>query len=374
MPSFEMKRAVVLVLGAAGLFACSSSDSASSADDGGASDAAPTEASTSNDGGDSGLDTTPITAPDDTWTWIDFPNSKCASGSPTGMAVNPHSGSTDLVIYMEGGGACSDATGCWGASPTAANLTGYTSATFATAPQKKYPILDRTVAMNPMSAMNMVYVPYCTGDMHDGTAEVDLQVSGVTKPTYFWGGKDIDMFLARLVPTFTGTKHVWSIGTSAGGFGSFLNFDRVARAFGTRVDILDDSGPPIPAKGGTNNANIIATWGVAIPSGCTGCNSLRSIFDFDRAAQPSSNYGFMSFASDTTISKDFGYAVAEFPAVLQTFSDSISADPHAFTYIVTNEPSHVVETDLTLEPEYFPWVTQMVQDDAAWKDGSYAHP
>jgi hypothetical protein len=370
-----VKYAAVSIAVAACALACgsSSNSASSSANDAGASDASSIEASTS-DGAADASDTTPITAPNDTWTWVDFPDSKCASGSPTGIAVNPHAGATNLMIYMEGGGACTDATSCWGAAPTANNLAGYDSTTFATAPQRNYPILDRSNTANPMSAMNMVYVPYCTGDMHDGTAEMDLQVSGATKQTYFWGGKDMDMFLARLAPTFAGTKHVWSIGTSAGGFGSFLNFDRIARAFGVRVDILDDSGPPIPAKGGTDNAKIFATWGVVIPSGCSGCNSLRSIFDFDRATQPSSNYGFMSFASDTTISKDFGYTVAEFPAVLQTFSDSLSADTHAFTFIVTNEASHVVESDTTLQAQYFPWITQMVNDDAAWKDGTYSHP
>ncbi len=36
----------------------------------------------------------PITATAETWSWVDFPDSKCASGAPTGMAVNSHGGAT----------------------------------------------------------------------------------------------------------------------------------------------------------------------------------------------------------------------------------------------------------------------------------------
>jgi len=354
------------------LAACSSSSPGSSAapsDDGGAIDTGAGDT-----GSDSGI-ANPIPAADDQWTWVDFPESKCASGTPTGIAVNPHAGATNLMFYFEGGGGCTDASTCWGPTPGARNLDGYDSTTFATAEQRGYPILDRTHAGNPMSAMNMVYIPYCTGDLHGGSAEVDLQVSGTTKPTYFWGAKDLDIFLERIAPTFAQTTHVWSMGTSAGGFGAFLDFDRISRAFpGVRVDIIDDSGPPIPPKGGSNNATAFAAWGLVPPAGCTGCNSLESIFAFDRKSQPASSFGFLSFTQDTTISRFFGYTVAEFPAVIDSFSSSLAGDPHAATYLVTNESSHVVESDPTLAPQYFPWLTQMVNDDSAWKNGGYAHP
>ena len=60
--------------------------------------------------------------------------------------------------------------------------------------------------------------------------------------------------------------------------------------------------------------------------------------------------------------------------VLDTFKTSIASDTNAATYIVTNEQSHVVESDLTLAPQYLPWITQMVTDDPAWTGGGYAHP
>ena len=313
----------------------------------------------------------PITAPADQWTWVDFPTSKCASGTATGIAINPHPGATDLLIYFEGGGGCTTGDTCWGATPKAANVMGYDATTFAASQQIKYPVLSRALAANPMKAMNMAYIPYCTGDLHGGTVEKDLTVNATTMPTYFWGANDMDLFLARLVPTFAATTtHIYLLGTSAGGFGTMLNFQRVAAAFNVRVDIIDDSGPPITPKGAVDNTGMFGAWGVQ----CGGCTTLQSIFLTDRAAQPNSEYGFLSFASDSTISVDFGYTVAEFPAVISTFTTSLANDPHAHSFVVTNKASHVVESDGTLIAQYMPWITQLVTDDAAWTDVTYQHP
>jgi hypothetical protein len=61
-------------------------------------------------GADSGSSTAPITGlPNDVWTWVDFPDSVCANGTPTGIAINPHAGAMNLMIYFEGGGDCVDA-------------------------------------------------------------------------------------------------------------------------------------------------------------------------------------------------------------------------------------------------------------------------
>lgn len=282
--------------------------------------------------------------------------------------MNPHAGADDVLIYLEGGGACANAATCWGAQPAAANVAGYDATVFATAKQRAYPALSRTLAANPFQAVNMVYVPYCTGDMHGGTKETDLVVNGVTKPTYFWGARDLDIFLARLVPTFAAAKRIWLAGTSAGGFGSVLVYSHVVSAFATRVDILDDSGPAIAAKSATDNAGSFSAWGFVPPSGCTGCTSHAAVLAFDRALQPQSRYGFLSFSEDTVISKDFGYTLDEYPGVLSAFfATSLANDANAKTFGVTTKQSHVVESDPASALTYLPWMTKMKNDDASWR-------
>jgi hypothetical protein len=269
---------------------------------------------------------------------------------------------------------------CWGPDPGATNLSGYDATTFAASKQLAYPALDRKTAGNPFAAMSLVYVPYCTGDMHSGTTVANLTASdGGTIRTYFYGARDMDVFLTRLVPTFPSIARVWILGTSAGGFGTYLNFPRIAAAFGVGTDIIDDSGPPLVAKGSTSDDNlgIFHIWGTVagLPSGCSTCKSLRDVLDYDLGVQegfsPPGEFAFLSFDQDTVISKDFGYALSEYPALMQTFSASLPDDGHVATLLVSNDPSHVVESDPSLTTVYLPWMRQMVTRSSAWADESY---
>ncbi|MEM6289248.1 MAG: pectin acetylesterase-family hydrolase, partial [Bacteroidota bacterium] len=46
------------------------------------------------------------------WTWIDVEGSVCRDGSATGIGVRLQDGADDLVIYLEGGGACFNGVTC----------------------------------------------------------------------------------------------------------------------------------------------------------------------------------------------------------------------------------------------------------------------
>lgn len=319
--------------------------------------------------------TAPIVASPDEWTWIDFAASRCASGTPTGLGINPHAGSTDLVIYLQGGGQCTTGATCWGTSPTATFLDGYGADEFARFGPPAFALLDRASSANPLRAANMVFVPYCTGDLHAGTREIDLQAGGMTKPTYFWGGSDLDVFLKRLAPTFPDVRHVWLVGASAGGFGTFLSFDRVARAFGSaRVDILDDSGPPILASGATHNGDL-AYWGYETPSSCAApCDTYAAVVTAARQQQPSSRIGYLLFAEDSTLWSRFHYpTIEDYAGAIDAFTAGLS-DPNQAAFVVRNEQAHVVESDHSLDAQDLPWIQAMVTDDPAWASASYTHP
>ncbi len=322
-----------------------------------------------------------IVAPADQWTWVDFPDSHCAIGSTTGLGINPHAGATSLLIYFEGGGSCHDAETCFGSMPTAKDTLGYGPTQFAAAAQRNYPVLNRTDAGSPFAEMNMVYVPYCTGDLHAGDQVSQLPLAdGGTIATHFVGAANVRAYLARLVPTFPGIERVWLLGTSAGGFGTFLNFDRVATAFGVGVDIIDDSGPAITEPGAPDNHGLFAVWNLVPPAGCAGCTSLREILNYDLQTQqnsgwnPSGQYGFLSYLEDTTIGPDFGYLLPDYATAMTTYSGSLPAAPQAATLLVSNKQSHVVESDPTLIPQYLPWMSAMVSRDAGWADVAYMHP
>jgi len=287
--------------------------------------------------------------------------------------VNPHAGAQQLLIYLEGGGACSDDTTCWGPSPGATNLTGFNGVTFSTDKEPHYPAFDRTPATgSPFAAMNMVFIPYCTGDMHSGETTASLSnADGGTTTTYFWGGRDMDIFLPRLVASYGSATRVYLLGTSAGGFGTMLNLERVATAFPAGVDILDDSGPAILSNHGTSNTALLTAWGTPRPSGCPSpCDKFSDFLAYDLTLQagfsPTGRFGFLSFEEDTTIAPDFGYSIAQYPGVLATFVATLPGPPATATYLVANHQGHVVESDLSLAPDYLVWMGEMVSRSAAW--------
>ncbi len=180
----------------------------------------------------------PITAPDNTWTYMDIADTKCRDGSTAGLAVSLNSKSDKVMIFLQGGGACFDSLTCL-ANP--ANAAGQKAAVTTG-------IFDRTNAANPVKDWNYVFIPYCTGDTFMGTNDNGM-VTGVTGVQHFMGRPNMEKFLNRIVPTFPKATQVLLTGISAGGFGAASNSYLVQRAFGsTPVTMLDDSGPPMSSK------------------------------------------------------------------------------------------------------------------------------
>jgi cysteine-rich repeat protein len=172
----------------------------------------------------------PLDTPPLEWTYVEVPGTTCMNGAVGGFGVSLSPGSDRVMIYLEGGGACFN---------DACDFTAF-SIPFVPPPDG---IFDRTAANNPVRDWSMVYVPYCTGDIHGGDAEAVL--GGL--PRSFRGYGNITKYLEQWVPTFREASHVLLTGISAGGFGAGLNFPQVADAFGAgpQMILVDDSGPPL---------------------------------------------------------------------------------------------------------------------------------
>ena len=180
----------------------------------------------------------PIEAPAMAWTFVDFPESRCMNDTPTGIGVNLNPDSRNVVIYLEGGGACFNSFTC----ASVAHTNGFNASTMASVASQygSLGLFDRNDAANPFRDWNYVFVPYCTGDIHAGANLAGLGGRTMT------GYTNMGHYLQRLSPTFPDAETVMLTGSSAGGFGAAYNYDRVAQAFGSRrVLLLDDSGPPL---------------------------------------------------------------------------------------------------------------------------------
>lgn len=269
----------------------------------------------------SAYDGQPIAAETGKWTWVPFPDTSCLNGDPAGIGINPGTSDT-LFFYLEGGGACWSDETCYGAQPTTSRVNEGLEAKDIAALSDAYRNwpFNKAKADNPFKDASMVYAPYCTGDVHAGARETTY---GARQAKHF-GRKNIEAFLQRVVPTFPNVKRVVFAGTSAGGFGAYLNYDRVQNAFGgIRVDLVDDSGHPLPRANVTHYADWDARWDLAgnLPADCDGCGqSFDKAFPYYLNKYPGSKLALVTFNSDATISSYFGISQPTFKTALLAFS------------------------------------------------------
>jgi hypothetical protein len=180
----------------------------------------------------------PLDVPDRKWTYVEFPDTKCRDGSPAGIGIRRNAASEDLMIFLEGGGACFDNITCLANPANTALFRG----------EQKGGILNPDDPNNPLKDWNVVYVPYCTGDVHAGT-RANVKVTELFPKEQFVGYLNMEKFLQRVVPTFPNPKRVLLTGISAGGFGASSTAVLVQRAFPNhKVMLIDDSGPPQSAE------------------------------------------------------------------------------------------------------------------------------
>jgi hypothetical protein len=266
------------------------------------------------------------------WTWVDFPDAHCRNGDPTGIGVNVNPSSTNLMIFLEGGGACYNQITCAtnascfpkSGSPSCALLGSFDSFTTSRGASG---VFNRADTQNPVADWNMIYVPFCTGDVHGG-ANPSGQVPGVSGTQEFVGYTNITKYLARIVPTFPNVTHVLLTGISAGGFGASINYLQVAAAFGSvPVDMLDDSGPLMedPYASKCLQSEWATLWGLdktALAACGSACPDPTN-YNIDGArfvAQkfPDRHFGLIDSVDDGVITLFFGYGANNCSSIIPT--------------------------------------------------------
>jgi hypothetical protein len=316
-----------------------------------------------------GVTTPPIDASANTWTFTKLPGTACLDGSETGFALNPAPTPTDdLIIFLEGGGACWDGTSCWGPVSTSFYVaTGYGEAEFATDPQVDLWVLDRTQSSNPFKAMNMAFIPYCTGDVLAGNSVTTLSYLGNSYPTHFVGWENVTIFLRSIVNAYPTAKNIWLVGDSAGGFGTALHWGHVQQAFpNAKVQVLDDSGQPIePAAG--RWPMWAATWNLELPADCPACKTDPGAFvAYYSAKYPSQRFGLLSYQDDIVISPFMDISLTQFNAELQGLEAEMDSSWPNGKYFVIPGSGHVGLLIAGADTAMQSWITDLVTGSASW--------
>ncbi|MET0341156.1 MAG: pectin acetylesterase-family hydrolase [Polyangiales bacterium] len=221
------------------------------------------------------------------WTYHEVAGAVCRDGSPAGYYIRAGA-STNLLIFLNGGGICYDDFFC-GINPANVNSSlpgeNLLAASLdivagALVPVRQAPpdagIFKRD-PRNPVGDWSMVYVPYCTGDLHAGTKrDAPVFTAALQGKQQFVGYTNLGLFYDHFGPAFKGkADKVLLSGSSAGGFGTLLNFDRTQEFFGTksRVFALSDSGVPFRDEWlePCLQKNVRELYGLHLPEDCKDC-------------------------------------------------------------------------------------------------------
>jgi hypothetical protein len=314
--------------------------------------------------------------PEGVWTWVDVPGTACSDGSPTGLAINPApGGSVDLVIYLEGGGACWDEYSC---SHDWATSGPFGKVQFDVIRSALGGILfTRGTGGAPFADATQVYIPYCTGDVHWGNAVKDYVGYGTWHHS---GQPNLEADVGWLWEHVAAPARLVVTGSSAGGFGTLLAHDLARTAWpDAKGYLVDDSGPPLV---GDDIASDLRTawfdsWGLAttVTPLCPDCgDDLSLVVDALAAKYPDDRLALLSTLRDGTISWYLGLSADQFQAaLLQLVNERIAPHANARAFVVTDS-AHVTDhvllwgrADYTSESVTLAdWLGQMLSDDAGW--------
>lgn len=287
------------------------------------------------------------------WDLVELPpesGASCGNGSPYRFFVNRTPLSKDLVMVYEGGGACWDQKACLGEGKLGATNPDGIPVDYMKSINVAFGLVTPFNARNSpqqvqTQSWNMVFLPYCTGDVHSGSKVTVYDDAYPDRPRvqYHAGQANIEAAAQWLRNNLGRPAQMMLTGYSAGGVGSTTTYALVRETLQPtgKATLLADSGPLVPAP---RNAapedfpavklhNTIRTvWGLDEPQGLvTRFAGLIDGFDPDNLGSvngalartyPQDRFGFMVFTRDTNFSA-FSY---------EKFYDDIANAPNPVAY------------------------------------------
>jgi hypothetical protein len=189
------------------------------------------------------------------WQKVELPGTVCGNGSQYKFFVNYSDKSNNVIVNLEPGGACWDYGSCAGDGGLrgAANPNGIPDDHMT---KLKWEFLPphRRDATNPLADWNMVFLPYCTGDLHTGNRQASYpnpDPSGAPLVFEHRGHDNVMRAIEWLRLMFPSIPRLLISGCSAGGTGSLVNYHFFRKGLPNAQCgyLLDDSGPIFPSHG-----------------------------------------------------------------------------------------------------------------------------
>jgi len=177
---------------------------------------------------------------DNEWHMVSLPGeTSCSDGSEYAIYIRKGS-SNNLILHFSGGGACWDDPTCsspitiFGAltsgNPKELNMFYYPSLT-RLLPGIISGIFDNDSSTNPFSDWNVVYIPYCTGDLHVGNTVATYTSESGPIEIHHRGRSNSLAAIHWVKDNFSEPQKLIVSGESAGAYGSAFWAPYIATQF-----------------------------------------------------------------------------------------------------------------------------------------------
>lgn len=220
----------------------------------------------------------------------------CMRGAPYRASVRD-AGSDDLVIFLQGGGACWSGF-CLAVVGAPSGVPGVD-------------ILNPDLEANPVRAWNQVYLPYCDGSFFAGDAAHDDNINDKGRREHR-GLANLTGALEVARAHFPAPKRVLLAGSSGGAYGLLLAGPLVRHYYpDAELIMMADSGIGLARDGEADYIEtILAEFAVGefIPSDCDGCTAnghITQLIGWYLARDPNVRIGMYSAWYDAVLANTF---------------------------------------------------------------------
>lgn len=212
----------------------------------------------------------------DVWQKVDVPvetGAMCGNGSPYKLFVYRVPDTSNTILYFEGGGACWDYASCSGAAGIRGarnpkgipdnyvqniNLLDFANfANLGTAAASPLIYTHHPYNGFKTGEWNIVYVPYCTGDIYVGDKTREYVNPANPAESMVWhhnGLRNVQAVVSWVRNNLRQPEQLAVAGCSAGGIGALLNYSKLRGHFDSPYGYLvNDSGPVFNAPLASGN-------------------------------------------------------------------------------------------------------------------------
>jgi|SRR5690625_514827 len=257
----------------------------------------------------------------------------CMRGAPFRSMIRKAEGSNDLVIFLQGGGACWDDF-CLAVINTPRKFP------------SKVNILNKDLEENPVKDWNVSYVPYCDGSLFIGDNTVQ---DAKGKDRIYAGLHNLSAALSVTKQEFPTPDRILFAGSSAGGFATIMTTPIVRYLWpDTPIYVLADSAAGVAKDGDPSFINMLVdTFGAAdlIPKDCDNCiadGNITGFIDYYLPKDDNIKVGLYTSWYDGIISETFlQIAPQDFQESLERITGDLHAKfPQQYRRFITNDRVH----------------------------------